>query len=268
MRPAWSEPFDPCTTPVPFQLPPVIDERWAWSDSAGEGVKVAIVDTGVEAEHDDVRGVAGGISVRVDSETDELIFEHDHGDRAGHGTACAGIVRAIAPQADLYSVRVLGSRFTSKVAAMAAGLRWCVDNGMDVVNVSLGTTRREYMGLLHEVADDAYFRGMAVVAAANNLPETSFPSHSASVFSVAAHSRPDPETIYYNPAPPVEFGARGIEVDVAWIGNSRIRATGNSFAAPHLAGLIARIRAKHPGMTPFQLKTVLVAVAKNPSSHE
>jgi subtilisin family serine protease len=61
----------------------------------------------------------------------------------------------------------------------------------------------------------------------------------------------------------VELGAPGIDVEVAWRGGATLSATGNSFAAPHITGLIARILGKHPGLTPFQLKTVLHALADN-----
>jgi len=83
------------------------------------------------------------------------------------------------------------------------------------------------------------------------------------VISVAAHEGRDPFTFYYNPAPPVEFGAPGIDVNVAWINKQYSVSTGNSFAAPHIAGIVALIRAKHPELTPFQIKTVLFACAAN-----
>jgi len=80
---------------------------------------------------------------------------------------------------------------------------------------------------------------------------------------VAAHEGHDPFTFYYNPSPPVEFGAPGIDVRVAWQNGSSIVTTGNSFAAPHIAGIITLIRAKHPELTPFQVKTVLYSCAAN-----
>jgi subtilisin family serine protease len=83
------------------------------------------------------------------------------------------------------------------------------------------------------------------------------------VVSVAAHAGHDPLTYYYNPSPPVEFGAPGIDVRVAWKDRQYMIATGNSFATPHIAGIVTLIRAKHPELTPFQVKTVLWACATN-----
>ena len=116
---------------------------------------------------------------------------------------------------------------------------------------------------LHDLADLAYFRNVMLVVAANNLPVPSYPSVYASVISVAAHQLQDPRVVFYNPAPPVEFGAAGIDVRVAWQGGGWITATGNSFAAPHVTGLVAQILAKRPGLAPFQIKQILHALAAN-----
>ena len=80
--------------------------------------------------------------------------------------------------------------------------------------------------------------------------------------SVAARPHPGPGSSV-NPAPPVEFGAAGVDVDVAWLDGGSITATGNSFAAPVMAGYAALVLGKHPGMAPFQVKTVLQALADN-----
>jgi subtilisin family serine protease len=239
-----------------------ITAEWAWGGSTGAGVKVAVIDSGIDADHPAVGGVGGYVAIA--QEAGELV--HDtatHRDLYGHGTACAGIIRALAPGCELYSVRVLGPGLTGRGAIFAAGLRWALDNGMQVCNLSLGTTRRDFYAALHELADEAYFRGVALVAAANNLPTPSFPSLYASVISVASHAEPDPERYYYNPQPPVEFGALGCDVRVAWRDGGWLTATGNSFAAPHIAGLVARILGKHPDLHPFQVKSVLRALAAN-----
>lgn len=266
LKPAWSEQFDSETLqPVTVQLPDRPSKEWAWGDSTGAGVKVAIVDSGVDADHPDVGEVAGAVALEFDPDVEDYVRVHEgpHEDLYGHGTACAGIIRKVAPEAAIYSVRVLGERLTGKGIVFAAGLRWAIDNGMHVANLSLSTGRQDYYGLFHEIADDAYFRNLMLVCAVNNVPSPSFPSLYSSVFSVAAHSRSDPFAFDYNPKPPVEFGAPGIDIEVAWQDKSHIVATGNSFAAPHIAGIVARILGKHPGLTPFQMKTILAALADN-----
>jgi len=267
LRPAWSSQFDADTLArvASFSPPAPITKEWAWGGSTGAGVKVAIIDSGIDSNHPAVGSVAGGVIVEFDpeSESGARLIEGPHDDLFGHGTACAGIIRRAAPEAELYSVRVLGERLTGKGVVFANGLKWAVDNGIQVVNLSLSTGKRDYYSMFHELVDDAYFHHMMLVCAVNNVPAPSFPSQYSSVFSVACHEGKDPFCFDYNPSPPVEFGAPGIDVEVAWLEGSTIEATGNSFAAPHIAGVVTKILGKHPGLTPFQMKTVLHALADN-----
>jgi subtilisin len=266
LRPAWSEQFEPDRLQrITRGLPAQITKEWAWGGGTGAGVKVAVVDSGIDGDHPLVGGVVGAVALYYDpdEEGEVRIEKGPHEDLFGHGTACAGIIRKAAPDAELYSVRVLGARLSGKGIVFAAGLRWCLRNGMKVANLSLSSGKRDYFGLFHEIADEAYFRNMMLVSAVNNVPAPSYPSLYSSVFSVAAHERNDPFGLDYNPSPPVEFGAPGIDVEVAWLDKGTITVTGNSFAAPHITGLIARILGKHPDLTPFQVKTVLHALADN-----
>ncbi len=95
------------------------------------------------------------------------------------------------------------------------------------------------------------------------MPVESFPWRFSSVISVGSHEEADPLLFYANPDPPVEFFARGVDVDVAWIGGGTIRATGNSFATPCISAIAALILSKHPRLTPFQLKSVLYLISSN-----
>jgi subtilisin family serine protease len=188
----------------------------------------------------------------------------DGRDLFGHATACGGIIVALAPDVELISVRVLGADLRGKGAAFAAGLEWVIERGVQVANLSLSSKSEALYGAFHGLVDRAYFANVALVSAANNAQVASYPSLFSSVFSVAAHAEPDPWRLYYNPSPPVEFGAWGVDVPIAWKDGGRTVATGNSFAAPHVAALVALIVSKHPGLTPFELKAILTAVADNP----
>lgn len=262
--PAWSLPAEAVDRiRVPVTLPDEVTRDWAWGGSTGAGVRVCILDSGVELDHPLVGRVDHSVAVLRDEEGELEVVEDAEGDLCGHGTACAGIVRAIAPECELTSVRVLGAGYTGGGEILLAGLAWAVEQGFQVVNMSLSTTRTKYVERLHELADRAYFRRVQLVASAHNMPVESFPWRFASVLSVGSHEEPDPLTFYYNPAPPVEFFARGLELDVAWLGGTTLRCTGNSFATPHLAGICALVLGKHPELTPFQLKSVLHQTATN-----
>ena len=158
---------------------------------------------------------------------------------------------------------MLGPANTGSGALMLAGLQWAIEEGHKVINMSLSTTNRDLLAMLHELTDDAYFRRATLVASAHNMAVESWPWRFSSVVSVGSHEEPDPMRFYYNPSPPVEFYGRGLEIDVAWKGGGRLRTSGNSFATAHLSGICALILAKHPELTPFELKSVLRLTASN-----
>ena len=262
--PAWSLPAEAVgRIGVPVTLPGEVSREWAWGGSTGAGVRVCILDSGIELDHPLVGRVDRSVAV-VRGENRELrVSEDGEGDLCGHGTACAGIVRALAPDVELTSVRVLGANYKGGGEAMLHGLAWAIEQGFDVVNMSLSTTRTKYVERLYELADRAYFRRAILVTSAHNMPVESFPWRFASVISVGSHEMADPLTFYSNPSPPVEFFGRGLDLDVAWLGGGTLRCTGNSFATPHIAAICALILGKHPELTPFQLKSVLYQTAAN-----
>jgi len=262
--PAWSEPFATIAALARQARLRGISREWAWGGSTGAGVRVGIIDTGLERSHPRLAGrVVQSVAVElVDGEPQ--IVPDETGDLVGHATACGGIILGIAPNVELVSIRVLGAELRGKGTAFAAGLEWAIDQGIDVLNLSLSSRSEALFSVFHELVDRAYFRGVAIVSAANNVPAASYPSLFSSVFSVAAHGEPDPWRLYYNPSPPVEFGAWGVDVPMAWKDGGSTVATGNSFAAPHVAGMVALIMAKHPGLALFEVKAILAAVADNP----
>lgn len=264
LRPAWTRDSMAVRLPRVTSLEEITPE-WAWGGATGRGVRVAVIDSGIEADHPLLDGcvdVEGGVSIaRVDRTVTEQPGPHE--DLFGHGTACAAIIHAFAPEATITSVRVLNERLSGTSEVFLRGLAWAVERGFDVINLSLGTRRRDWALAFYEVCDQAYFGGSFVVTAANNVMRPSFPSLYSSVTSVACNLATDPWRFHYNPDPPTEFLARGVDIEIAWKGGGTIRSTGNSYAAPHIAGLAALVKSKHPDLRPFQLKAVLAATAVN-----
>jgi subtilisin len=265
--PAWSEAFTDAARDRLQRTRPLgrLDRFTVFGDGDGRGVTVAVIDSGVERDHPAVGGRLAR-SLRVEPTTDghRVVDDPEGTDLVGHGTACAGIIHGVAPAADLVSIRVLGADNRAGGPAFAAALEWAIEQGFGVVNLSLSSRSEAMAERFHDLADEAYFANMLLVAAANNVVGASYPSLFAAVLSVAAHDAGDPDIWYYNPSPPVEFGAHGLDVDVAWRGGTRIRATGNSFAAPHLAGRAALLRARYPDASPFEVKALLAATASEP----
>jgi len=262
--PAWSLPAaNVDAIALPASLPERVTREWAWGGSTGAGARVCIVDSGIEAGHPLVGDIEGAVTISIGDEDETIVEEDVEGDTVGHGTACAGIVRSLAPECSLFSVKVLGGGYTGSGRVLLAGLAWAIEQGFQVVNMSLSTTKAAHASILHEIVDRAYFRGTMIVASAHNMPVESYPWRFASVVSVGSHELEDPFAFFYNPVPPVEFFARGLDVDVAWLGGASLRSTGNSFATPHMTGICALIKSKHPELTPFQVKSVLHATAGN-----
>ena len=210
--PAWSLPKDAVDRiALRGEWPERVTRAWALEGSTGKGARVCILDSGVEAGHPLVGDLESAVAISM-GENDEIVAEEDtEGDVSGHGTACAGIVRALAPDCSISSVRVLGSSFTGSGAVLLGGLRYAVEQGFDVVNMSLSTTKKPFASVLHELADSAYFKRTVLVASAHNMPVESYPWRFSSVISVGSHEEPDPLTFFANPNPPVEFFGRGVE---------------------------------------------------------
>lgn len=234
-----------------------------WRSATGKGVSVAIVDSGIDVRHPDLKGrVRDSVEARVLGK--RIVFDSSvSGDSAGHGTACAGIIAKIASDAELYSIRVLGAAGLGDGQAFLAGLEYAIKNRHRVINLSLGTTKPQFFSPLHDLLDRAYQAGCIVVAAANNLPHPSFPSiFSSSLISVIKSEETNPLNFGFHYGEVIELTAPGVNVRTAWLDGGHRNLTGNSFACPQIVGVIALLLEKHPEMTPFQVKSALYSIAK------
>jgi subtilisin len=234
-----------------------------WEGRTGRGVRVAVVDSGIDTEHPDLKGKVKE-SVEAVTEDGKIEFRPStSGDQAGHGTACAGIITSIAPDVDLYSVKVLGPKASGSGDMFLVGLDYAIKQKFRVINLSLGTTKRDFFAPLHDLLDRAYQAGCIVVSAANNLPYPSYPSiFSSSVVSVVKRAGGDPFNFGYRYGQVIELVAPGVEVKTTWPGGGYRQLTGNSFACPYVVGIIALIMEAYPNLTPFQVKTILYTIAR------
>ena len=131
---AWSLPHDAAKDiALGTDWPAEVTREWAWGGATGKGVRVCILDSGVDASHPTVGRVESAVAVSKDDGRRRVRRRDDiEGDVCGHGTACAGIVRSLAPEAELHSVRVLGAGFTGGGNILLAGLRYAIEQGFDV----------------------------------------------------------------------------------------------------------------------------------------
>lgn len=239
-----------------------------WKDATGQGVSVAIVDSGIDTKHPDLAGrVLESVEAKIENKK-IVFYPTEAGDSAGHGTACAGIVASIAPDAKFYSIKVLGAGGLGDGHAFLAGLEYAIKKGYRLINLSLGTTKPQFFAPLHDLLDRAYQAGCIVVAAANNLPQPSYPSvFSSSLIAVVKSDEKDPFRFGFRYGEVIELAAPGVNIRTAWPNGGYRNLTGNSFACPHIVGIIALLLEKYPNMTPFEVKSALYAIAqKNAAS--
>src|SRR5215813_13640184 len=200
-----------------------------WRSATGQGVTVAIIDSGIDTDHKDLKGrVIESVEARI--EKNKVIFEtSNEGDSAGHGTACAGIIARIAPGNKFASVKVLGAGGLGDGKVFLAGLEYAIKKRHKVINLSLGTTKPQFFAPLHDMLDRAYQAGCIVVAAANNLPQPSFPSvFSSSLISVSKSAETNPFHFGFRFGEVIELTAPGVNVRTAWLGGGYKSLTGNS----------------------------------------
>ena len=260
-----TSPLNSKTEHIDFLSPLVIDD--SWKSRTGIGVSIAIIDSGIDTEHPDLKGKVHE-SVEAQNDNKRVLFvPSETGDSAGHGTACAGIISSIAKDSELYSIKVLGAQASGDGHAFLAGLEYAIKRKFRIINLSLGTTKPQFFAPLHDLLDRAYQAGCIVVAAANNLPQPSFPSvFSSSLISVSKNEENDPFHFGFRFGEVIELTAPGVNVRTAWLGGGYRSLTGNSFACPHIVGIIALLLENYPNLTPFQVKSALYAIARKNQS--
>ncbi len=238
----------------------LLDDKW--KSCRGKGVGVAIIDSGVDTSHTDLKGKIKASFVAKKEGAKVVFVESDAGDSAGHGTACAGIISKIAPESEISSIKVLGASGLGDGHAFLAGLEFAIKEKFNVINLSLGTTKPQFAVPLHDLLNRAYTAGCVIVAAANNLPQTSYPSvFTSSIISVNKIDEDDPFNFDFRFGNTIELAASGVNIRTTWLNDGYRKLTGNSFACPNIVGIIALLLEKYPNLTPFQVKSALFAIA-------
>ena len=228
----------------------------------GTGVVVAILDTGIDPRHPMLRSSIIGGHDFVDGDddpTDYRDFVDNDGDgyvdeAFGHGTHVAGIVHLVAPEARLLAVRVLDSDGRGDIVKIAAGVRWAVDHGAKIINLSLGSLRSS--DALQNALEEAENRGVAVITSAGNwgasTPEE-FPARSSHAAAIAAVDATDHPATFSSFGQIVALSAPGVGVRSAYPGGGYRLWSGTSMAAPFVAGTAALLAETHPNWTLDQM---------------
>ncbi|WP_338675544.1 type VII secretion-associated serine protease mycosin [Streptomyces sp. SCSIO 30461] len=257
----------------------------AWGTTKGDGVTVAVLDTGVDDSHPDLTG-------QVLPTKDLVGFGAGRGDRAWarHGTAMAGIIAGrghgpgredgvlgVAPQAKIQPVRVIlegtdpsrAQARKTRTSALADGIRWAADNGADVINLSLGDDSESAHPEQGEDAAVQYAlaKGAVVVASAGNSGEKgdhiSYPAAYPGVIAVTAVDRFGTHASFSTSRWYATVSAPGVDVVIADPDRKYYEGWGTSAAAAFVSGVVALVRSAHPDLTPAQIKQLLADTARD-----
>ncbi|GAA4703444.1 S8 family peptidase [Brevibacillus fulvus] len=211
-----------------------------WSTTKGQGVKVAVIDTGISRTHPDLQGQVKG----------RVIFANNgrgYKQIDGHGTHVAGTIAAVAnqkgivgvaPAVELYDVRVFAPDGTASTADIVEGLNWAVENKMDIVNMSFGTTEDNYA--LRHAIQQAHRAGIVLVASAgNNGGKLEYPAAYKGVVAVGAVDRKNSLAEFSSRGKGLDVLAPGVGIKSTWLNNEYKVLDGTSMAAAHVSGLYA-----------------------------
>ncbi|NGO73502.1 type VII secretion-associated serine protease mycosin, partial [Streptomyces boncukensis] len=258
----------------------------AWKTTKGRGVTVAVLDTGVDARHPDLRD-----NVRGGTDLLRMGARRGEGNWARHGTAMAGIIAGhghgpggragvlgVAPEARILPVRVLleesdpqrAKARKARGGALADGIRWAADHGADVINLSLGDDSDSASPDAREDAAVRYAqrKGAVVVASAGNGGErgdhVSYPAAYPGVIAATAVDRHGARAPFSTRRWYATVAAPGKDIVIADPDGTYYEGWGTSAAAAFVSGAVALVRAAHPGLSPWQIKELLSDTARNP----
>ena len=245
-------------------LSPIVDLdrlRDAIRHGSGKGVRVAVIDSGVDGDHPAFAGKLKAHYDVVSNYSGARCVLARPTDSIGHGTATAGIVVQVAPQAELTTIKVIGEDSRGTAEQLIAALGFALDQRFDVINMSLGTTNGARAKDLSQLADRAFHEGRVIVAAANNFGLSAYPADFSSVIGVRLDGFEELESLRYDWGQTIELVARGVYVEAPAKGGGTQLYTGTSFACPTVSGLVARLLSVYPALSVFEIRFALSLIA-------
>jgi subtilisin family serine protease len=221
----------------------------------GRGVRVAIIDSGVNPSHPHVAGVAGGVAISPAGQTASYL------DRLGHGTAVAGAIREKAPRAELFAVKIFDRSLTAALDTLLHAMEWSIDRGMHILNLSLGAIRQQHRDRFERILARAADARVAVVSARESAGRALLPGCLPGSISVALDWDCPRDCYYCSQESPPVFFASGFPRPIPGVPQER-NLNGISFAVANITGFAALAREACGGCTPAELRRMLAENAR------
>lgn len=268
LRVTITEPYakkvsDSSTPRLPWGVRQVEANR-VWSMTRGKAVKVAVIDTGIDYDHPAVKdNYRGGVNI-----LSSMLSPYDYN---GHGTHVAGTIAGravetglvgVAPRAYIYAVKAFNRRGTANLSDLLSAINWCIENKMQVVNMSFGMEKMSES--LRWAIQKAYRRGIIMVAAAGNkgiYGKVDFPARYPETIAITATDKRGQIASFSNYSQEVDVAAPGEMIPSSWINGGVREISGTSMAVPHVVGTVALLLYLRPDLTPEQIRRILTASA-------
>jgi subtilisin family serine protease len=234
-----------------------------WKYTRGQGIKVGVIDTGIDSRHPDLKQ-----NIR---ETHDVLNGKNIDDN-GHGTHVAGTIAAadnqigvigVAPNVQLYSVKAFDKKGNGQVSDIIEALDWCVKKRVDVINMSFGLN--EESQAFHRAIKQVYRRDIVMVAAAGNSGRSDsvmYPARYSEVIAVTALNKSNKVAEFSSSGPEVDVIAPGVEIESTFNSSNYKRLSGTSMAAPHVTGTVALILSIAK-VSPESVKLIISSTAED-----
>ncbi len=248
-----------------WNLQAICAEELSQEPKSGQGIRVAVLDSGVD--YVEGMNLEGYVNLIDGQEEFSTVFQ----DETGHGTAVAGIIagngktgiNGIAPGASVYSVKVLDGQNTAPLSRVIEGIYWCIENHMDIINMSFGTP--VYSKALECAVKDAYAAGILMVGAAGNDGSgVEYPAAFEEVMAVASASISD----FCNTGEELEIAAPGERIRTTSFFNGSMATHGTSIAVPHVTGVAAALWGKDSSKSNVFIRELIRYSAKEMAGTE
>jgi len=211
------------------------------SKYTGKGVKIGLIDSGVDPNHPAIRNIKAGVSVKFDLKSGVYLSEGFE-DQHGHGTGCAYIISKLAPHSELYVVKVFEEKLLCEEKRVIEAIRWLIDQGVDIINLSLQSPHEDSEDTFKPICEEALESGMILIAARDPTAPVAYPADLEGVISVVpikASGRY--EYLYIRDGDRWYLGAKGDLQRLADKGGGFTLNRGPSYAAPHITAITALI---------------------------